>query len=296
MKLVVDKVTLEQVSLVIPCWSSFHHCSISICHCPLRCVIALTRQHIITSLAFKLGLPVWLSTWLVAVWGSKILRGCTKRIGPWLEICNSLRTLFNMVKTEQNVRGNNFVGCNMFTVFCSCSLFRRWGGSSDSHAHCCVCERHRSSHKAEVPLCNLSCAHVGHKEHSTPPAGECITRYLHVYMGDWCPTSMSSFNMLNICHMEENHPRDLLKFLFPFVWYFKMSFELLPQFSLLLCYFHFLPYCCVNSVICGVCSSVFISFMVRKVVSHSRQETHFWWCKSFLIKLQRNEMWGLTVK
>jgi hypothetical protein len=41
------------VSPVFPCWYLFHHCSILICHCPLRCAISLTRQHII-SLVFKL--------------------------------------------------------------------------------------------------------------------------------------------------------------------------------------------------------------------------------------------------
>jgi hypothetical protein len=54
----VDKVAQEQAFFlrVFPLQSSFHHCSIFICHRPLRCVIALTRQHIITSSVFKLYL------------------------------------------------------------------------------------------------------------------------------------------------------------------------------------------------------------------------------------------------
>jgi hypothetical protein len=31
-----------------PCWPSFYHCSIYICHCHLICLIALIGQHIIT--------------------------------------------------------------------------------------------------------------------------------------------------------------------------------------------------------------------------------------------------------
>jgi hypothetical protein len=46
----MDKVALEQ----IPPPPANHH-SIHICHCPLRCALALTRQRIVTSSAFKLG-------------------------------------------------------------------------------------------------------------------------------------------------------------------------------------------------------------------------------------------------
>lgn len=39
----------------LPLLLSFHHCSILIFQYPLRCVMAFTRQHIITVLVFKCG-------------------------------------------------------------------------------------------------------------------------------------------------------------------------------------------------------------------------------------------------
>jgi hypothetical protein len=57
-RFVVDEVALRQVFLRVysglPCYSSFHHCSILIHQRPLRCAIALTTQHSITSSVFKL--------------------------------------------------------------------------------------------------------------------------------------------------------------------------------------------------------------------------------------------------
>jgi hypothetical protein len=40
----------------------FHHSAILICHCPLRCVIVLTRQHIIIFPMFKSETSFWLVT------------------------------------------------------------------------------------------------------------------------------------------------------------------------------------------------------------------------------------------
>jgi hypothetical protein len=52
---------------VSPLLSSLYHCSKPICHCPLRCAIALTRQHSITSSVFKLGASsLSLGIWLVS--------------------------------------------------------------------------------------------------------------------------------------------------------------------------------------------------------------------------------------
>jgi hypothetical protein len=48
-RFMLDEVTVEHVLLsvssVFPCKSSFHHCSIFVYHCLLRCGMALTRQH-----------------------------------------------------------------------------------------------------------------------------------------------------------------------------------------------------------------------------------------------------------
>jgi hypothetical protein len=50
--IVVDKVVLGQIFLSklfgFPLSISIHHCCILISHCPIRCAIALTKQHIIT--------------------------------------------------------------------------------------------------------------------------------------------------------------------------------------------------------------------------------------------------------
>jgi hypothetical protein len=50
----VDGVALQQiflqVSLISPCSSSFHHCSVLLYDCLLRSVLALTRHHIFISL------------------------------------------------------------------------------------------------------------------------------------------------------------------------------------------------------------------------------------------------------
>jgi hypothetical protein len=57
MRFVMDKVATGQVSfqvsLVFTYKSSFHHCSILPYHNSLRCTIALTWHHIITSPAFR---------------------------------------------------------------------------------------------------------------------------------------------------------------------------------------------------------------------------------------------------
>jgi hypothetical protein len=69
-------------------------------------------------------------------------------------------------------------------------------------SHCATCPAHMSvTRNAPHPLLVSASPGTSMSKH-------------HVCMGDWCPTAMSSFNMLNICHTEENHPRDLLKFLF----------------------------------------------------------------------------------
>jgi hypothetical protein len=57
-KFMMSEVTLKSGCLSFcgfPCECSFHHCSISMYHCPLRCAISSTRQHIITSSVFKLS-------------------------------------------------------------------------------------------------------------------------------------------------------------------------------------------------------------------------------------------------
>jgi hypothetical protein len=49
---VMDKVTLGRfspITSVSPAKISFHHCSIFIYHRPMRCAIALTKQHTITT-------------------------------------------------------------------------------------------------------------------------------------------------------------------------------------------------------------------------------------------------------
>jgi hypothetical protein len=51
-RIVIDETALEQGFLSV--WSVFHYCFILICHSPLRCAIALARQHIITSWGFNL--------------------------------------------------------------------------------------------------------------------------------------------------------------------------------------------------------------------------------------------------
>jgi hypothetical protein len=53
---VVDKVALGRFSpstSVSPANISFHHCSIFIYHRPIRCAIALTKQHTITTLVLS---------------------------------------------------------------------------------------------------------------------------------------------------------------------------------------------------------------------------------------------------
>jgi hypothetical protein len=51
-RFIVGEVALEWgflgVTSVFPCQSLLHHCSLLICHCPLRCAVALMRWHIIT--------------------------------------------------------------------------------------------------------------------------------------------------------------------------------------------------------------------------------------------------------
>jgi hypothetical protein len=49
---VVDKVAVGQ-ALGFPLPVSFHHCSIFICHRRIRCAIAPTKQHIITTLVLS---------------------------------------------------------------------------------------------------------------------------------------------------------------------------------------------------------------------------------------------------
>jgi hypothetical protein len=44
-----------QISSVFPCQSPVYHCFILICHCPTRCAMHLTREHIIISSGFKFG-------------------------------------------------------------------------------------------------------------------------------------------------------------------------------------------------------------------------------------------------
>jgi hypothetical protein len=54
----VNKLAPEQVLLqvsIFPHQSSFHHSSILVYHHPLRCMMTLTRQHIITSSVLKFG-------------------------------------------------------------------------------------------------------------------------------------------------------------------------------------------------------------------------------------------------
>jgi hypothetical protein len=47
------------VSSVFPYYTSFHHCSIPIYHRPLRCMIALNRQHIIIFWSLSCDLHFW---------------------------------------------------------------------------------------------------------------------------------------------------------------------------------------------------------------------------------------------
>jgi hypothetical protein len=76
MRLVVDKVALEHLHLQIVLVPLANHHSTTAPYSSIAtptCVIALSRQHIITSLVFEFGLHLWARTWLLTELDSRYL-------------------------------------------------------------------------------------------------------------------------------------------------------------------------------------------------------------------------------
>jgi hypothetical protein len=93
-----------QVSSVFPCHSSLHHCSILIYHRPLRCPIALPRQHIITSWGFKL--------WALSLTQHLVGHSCRHvSFMPDLSYCNGFAQSVSKQRLDKHVPTCNNGNC-----------------------------------------------------------------------------------------------------------------------------------------------------------------------------------------
>jgi hypothetical protein len=126
-----------------------------------------------------------------------------------------------MVIIEQNMRENNSVGCKVLTVF---ALARCSGEEMGlvTHIHTAVYVKGIAAARKLKSHCVTCPAHMSVRRNTPHPllvsaSPDTSVSKHHVYMDEWYPTSISHFKVLNVCHMEENHLRGLLKFLLPFV-------------------------------------------------------------------------------